>query len=247
MQTMAILPVLDLMQGLVVRGVAGRREEYRPIVSRLVHSAEPLAVARAFRDQFGLGEIYLADLDAIQHGVPQLAIYKRLCESDFRLWIDAGIRTSGDDVLAPLMEMGTSVVVGLESVAGPVELQEIVARVGAGNIVFSLDLKAGQPLGRTGLWPNPDAWSIAAHAITALGVRRLIVLDLSRVGVGAGVGTDEICGRLKQAFPKVEITAGGGVREMADVNRLTSIGVDRVLVASALHDGRLTPADLTAR
>jgi phosphoribosylformimino-5-aminoimidazole carboxamide ribotide isomerase len=245
MQTMAILPVLDLMQGLVVRGIAGRREEYRPIISKLVDSAEPLAVARAFREHFGFSEFYLADLDAIQHGLPQVATYRRLCEADFRLWIDAGIRTSGAGVLAALIESGASVVVGLESVGGPTELQRIVECVGAGRVVFSLDLKAGQPLGRTDLWPGPDAWSIAEHAITALGVRRLIVLDLTRVGVGAGVGTDELCGRLKQTFPDVEITAGGGVREMADVNRLTSIGVDRVLVASALHDGRITPADIT--
>src|SRR5205085_9347687 len=60
-----LLPVIDLMQGEVVHGIAGRREEYRPIVSILAESTKPLAVARAFREEFGFNELYLADLDAI--------------------------------------------------------------------------------------------------------------------------------------------------------------------------------------
>ena len=91
-----ILPVLDLMHGQIVRGIAGRRDAYRPIVSRLTDSAEPLAVARAFRSHFGFTEFYLADLDAIQHGQPALAIHDQLQQDGFRLWIDAGLCTDGD-------------------------------------------------------------------------------------------------------------------------------------------------------
>ena len=32
---MRIIPVLDLMNGVAVRAVGGRRSEYRPLVSRL--------------------------------------------------------------------------------------------------------------------------------------------------------------------------------------------------------------------
>jgi phosphoribosylformimino-5-aminoimidazole carboxamide ribotide isomerase len=66
------------------------------------------------------------------------------------------------------------------------------------------------------------------------------VLDLARVGVGEGVGTEKLCARLKQSYPDVEITAGGGVRTLDDVHLLDTIGVDYVLVSSALHDGRIT-------
>ena len=41
---MRILPVLDLKGGQVVRGLAGRRQEYQPIRSRLTPSCQPLAV-----------------------------------------------------------------------------------------------------------------------------------------------------------------------------------------------------------
>ena len=89
---MRILPVLDLMGGRVVRGVAGRRLEYRPIVSALCASSNPLDVARAFRARFGLNKLYLADLDAIAGGDPALPIYADLMSDGFHLWIDAGVR-----------------------------------------------------------------------------------------------------------------------------------------------------------
>ena len=240
-----ILPVLDLMRGQIVRGIAGQRDAYRPIKSTLVQSPDPLAVAQAFRTQFGFNEFYLADLDAIQLGQPSPRVYQALQNDGFRLWIDAGLCTSQDATLASLLEANAaSIIVGSESVEGPDELQRIVQRAGVQRVVFSLDLKAGRPLGRADLWPQDDAWSIAEHAISALGIRRLIVLDLACVGVGAGIGTEALCVRLKEAFPALQLIAGGGVRHIDDVKHLLSIGVDCVLVASALHDGRLTPNDI---
>ncbi len=242
---MPILPVLDLMGGHVVRGIAGRRENYRPVVSSLTASAEPLAVALALRNYFGFKEFYLADLDAIQHdGPPHRDVYQKLIDNGFRLWIDAGLCDSDDANLDALMDLQTSVIVGLESVAGPEGLRRIVARVGVERVVFSLDSKAGLPMGRVEFWPSADAWAIASHAIERIGLRRLIVLDLTKVGVGAGVGTEDLCARVKQTYPDVQLTAGGGVRGIEDVLALTRIGVDFVLVASALHDGRITPDDV---
>jgi phosphoribosylformimino-5-aminoimidazole carboxamide ribotide isomerase len=71
------------------------------------------------------------------------------------------------------------------------------------------------------------------------GISRLIVLDLARVGGGAGTGTDDLCRHIASTYPQVEVIAGGGVAGPADLGRLASAGVRGVLVASALHDGRL--------
>ena len=59
-----IIPVIDLKGGQVVRGVAGRRGEYRAVQSRMVQDARPKTVARAFATQFGFRQGYVADLDA---------------------------------------------------------------------------------------------------------------------------------------------------------------------------------------
>jgi phosphoribosylformimino-5-aminoimidazole carboxamide ribotide isomerase len=240
---MLILPVLDVKGGQVVRGVAGRREHYQPIVSGLTSSCRPLDMAVAFRESFGLSQLYLADLDALGGAPPALGTYAELQAAGFRLWVDAGVRDSTE--AGALVKAGLEgIILGLETLAGPAELE--VARAGCGDrLIFSLDLKAGEPL-RTGRgWDGQDPLAIAAR-VAAAGITRLIVLDLARVGVGAGPGTEALCAQLAAAFPHVEILAGGGVRSLADLRRLWDCGVRGALVASALHDGTLTRADLEA-
>lgn len=239
---MRILPVLDLQDGLVVRGRAGCRQEYRPIVSRLTSSARPGDVAQAILWHFGLSEFYLADLNAISGAVPAMAVYALLRNLGCRLWVDAGIQAAAQALL--LAEAGVErIIVGLETIQGPGELQELIRILGPARVVFSLDLRAGVPLGNRTAWVGPDAWSIATQALN-LGITSLIVLDLARVGTGQGVGTEALCVRLTSAFPSVEIIAGGGIRDIGDVRRLERGGIKAVLVASALHDGRLSPEDL---
>jgi phosphoribosylformimino-5-aminoimidazole carboxamide ribotide isomerase len=240
---MPILPVIDLKQGQVVRGIAGRRAEYKPIVSKLTDSARPLDVARAFRCHFGFNTMYLADLDAIEGCEPAAAIYESLRNDGFYLWVDAGVRTASDARRMRELKVN-SVVVGLETVEGPETLAS-VCRDLSDQLVFSLDLKNGRPLGNQADWKTDDAWSIAQRAI-GLGVSRLVVLDLARVGAGGGPGTEAICSQIRREYPYVEITAGGGVRGIDDIRMLLAAGANRVLVASRLHDWRIIPEDLAS-
>jgi phosphoribosylformimino-5-aminoimidazole carboxamide ribotide isomerase len=233
---MRILPVLDLQGGVVVRGVAGRRHEYRPLASRLTRSTQPLDVARALRAHLGLEELYVADLDAIAAGPQNLALYDALCRDSFVLWLDAGVRRVEQARALAGIE-GVQVVVGLETVAGPDVLVECVRELGD-RVVFSLDLRDGEPLGDRQAWEGGDALAIAERAIV-LGVRRLLVLDLARVGMGRGTGTEEVCRRLAAGHPEITLAAGGGVNGRDDLERLRGWGVGVALVASALHDGRL--------
>jgi phosphoribosylformimino-5-aminoimidazole carboxamide ribotide isomerase len=237
---MRIIGVLDLMDGQVVRGVAGRRGDYQPIVSRLCSTAEPRAVALALRRHFGLNELYLADLDAIAGHPPALAVYEDLLREGFRLRVDAGL--TGGAQARILTRTGVEIVAGLETVTGPTGLAEILAEQ-PDRCLFSLDLRDGQPLGILDGWKQPTARGIAEESIR-LGVKRLLVLDLARVGVGGGTGTEELCRTLIADHPNVEVMAGGGVRGMDDLLRLQTVGVSAVLVSSALHDGRLAPEEL---
>jgi HisA/HisF family protein len=238
---MRVIPVLDVMDGEVVHGLGGRRHEYRPIVSRLTASSRPLDVAAALASHFGCRELYVADLDAILDGEPAWPLYAALHEQAFRLWVDAGVRQMTR--ACQLADAGIDrIVVGLETVAGPAELAEIVRAFGE-RIVFSLDLRQGEPLGERDAWQRLDAEGIAVQAVR-LGVRRLLVLDLAQVGCNNGTGTRELCARLSTKYPQVSISAGGGVRHRGDLEDLRECGVQVALVASALHDGRLMRADL---
>lgn len=248
---MLILPVLDLKNGVVVRGVAGRRDEYRPIESRLAADARPATVARAFVEQLGLREGYLADLDAIAGAAPAWSAFRAAMQAGLRLWVDAGVREATRAAeLATFSIEGAPlarVIAGLESLDSPAKLTEIVSVVGVERIVFSLDLKHGAPL----LSESAQGWSVSAPLAVAAtaadcGVRAMIVLDLARVGVGSGAGTEDLCREISRKWPHIELIGGGGVRALADLRSLQAAGCRGALVASALHDGRLSAADLAA-
>ena len=238
---MHIVPVLDLKAGEVVRGIAGERKNYRPIVSRLTPSAKPLDVAQAFRQEFGLSEFYLADLDAIAGRDPAYSVYSALRELGCRIWVDAGVRA--DDALAgKIAGVVDRLVVGLETIAGPKALAQVLKKVRRERVVFSLDLKNGIPLCQTS-WKSDEAWGIVLEAVE-MGVARILVLDLRRVGVNEGPGTEELCKKISRAYPHIEIAAGGGIRNRGDLLRLRDAGVAVAIVASALHDGRISRQDL---
>src|SRR5262249_9637204 len=144
--------------------IAGRRNEYKPYQSPLAASADPLVVASAFRTHFGLTELYLADLDAIAGQGPALKTFTPLHSDGFKLLIDAGLRTAADAL--PLLGVGVAgVIAGLETLAGPDALANLLELVGPDRLVFSVDLKNGQPLATAAAWRNVDPWNIATAAI----------------------------------------------------------------------------------
>lgn len=239
---MRVVPVLDLLKGVVVRGVAGRRSEYRPVVSRLTSRTDPLGVARALRVEYGLDTFYVADLDAILRARPDWNAYRELVDDGFTLWIDAGLREV--ETAEKLLAQGAAAVIaGLETWPGAPALSQLCAATGSERLIFSLDLQEGMSLGHRQWWPDDNPERIAAR-VAAAGVRRLIVLDLAGVGVNNGVGTLDLCRRLRAVHPGCELTTGGGVRHADDLGALRDAGIDNVLIASALHDGHVTRGDL---
>ena len=241
---MLIIPVLDLLNGVVVRGVGGRRDEYRPVESVLTQSARPTDVAQAFREQFGLTALYVADLDGILRQRPNADVFRQLTSDGMELWIDAGVRSVSDAKF--LFSAGAAkIVVGLESIPDGRLLSELVAEFGASRVIFSLDLIAGRPMSGHSDWPDASPLGIARTAI-GLGLTQLIVLDLASVGEQRGLSTIALCEAIRRIAPEVCLITGGGIRSTADLRPLQDAKIDGVLIATALHNGKIGQVELSA-
>jgi phosphoribosylformimino-5-aminoimidazole carboxamide ribotide isomerase len=205
-----------------------------------------LELARSLRSALGLGSLYLADLDAIEGGRPQLAIYRRLIDVLSQVWIDAGVRDVSS--AGPLFELDrarASIVVGLETIGGPGDLAAILARAGAERVVFSLDLDDGHPRVRNlHAWGTADPLEITLRAIHE-GIRRMLILDLARVGTGSGTGTEDLLIRIRAAQPAIDVWVGGGISGINEIRGIREAGSAGVLIGSALHDGRIGARELT--
>ncbi|MDZ4687510.1 MAG: HisA/HisF-related TIM barrel protein [Planctomycetaceae bacterium] len=234
-----MIPVIDLLDGRVVRGVGGRRAEYRPITSPLVTAPDPLTVATALRQLCGHATLYVADLDAILHRQPHTVLYEQLTSAGGTLLVDAGVREVADALA--VAATGADVIVGLETVADALTLRRIAEAISTDRLVFSVDLMHGCSLGGAG-WPDraPDI----IEQVLACGITRLIVLDLADVGTDSGGSTEGLCRQILTCWPTVRLIAGGGVRGPDDLARWSQVGVEGVLIASALHDGRIAREDI---
>jgi phosphoribosylformimino-5-aminoimidazole carboxamide ribotide isomerase len=233
-----VLPVLDLLDGVVVRGVAGEREKYRPLRSQLTDKTSPVEVALAIRERFSLNELYIADLDGIVSGSPNFDCLRALHAAGFELMVDAGLRSAAD--AEQLLACGVSaLIVGLETDPAASLLRTMIERFGTDRLIFSLDLKGGRPLGRIDEAADASPRALCDRVVR-VGFSRLIVLDLAAVGMEAGPATLDLCRAIRAAHPELELITGGGVRAPDDLVKLSRAGADAALVASGLHNGSLT-------
>lgn len=241
---MKVIPVLDLLNGITVQAIAGRRSEYRPIRSHLTDSVDPSVVLRQLTPVCQSQMAYIADLDAIMGREPNRCTLAELSRMDLSLLVDAGIQSPED--AQELFDLGIhSVVVALESLPGPQAARHLLAQFDPATLVLSLDLRSGSPIAQYPDWRrSPPADLMQEFA--AMGYRRWIILDLASVGTAQGVSTRALCQRLRDLQPDDEIITGGGICSAADLHDLAAIEVDGVLVASALHNGSLTRSDILA-
>ena len=226
-----LIPVVDLLQGQVVRAVRGDRKAYRPIVSALCASSDPVTVARILCDHCAARQLYVADLDALQGGAVQLAVLADLLQAlpEVELWLDAGLAdaAAGEALRGQLAPHASRIVLvyGSESLRSREALERCFAR--DSGAALSLDRRDGQRLDPAGCWEAVELWP-----------ERLIVMTLERVGSGAGPDLETLQ-EVRSLAPGAMVIGAGGIRSEDDLARASAAGADAWLVASALHDLQL--------
>ena len=222
---MQIIPVIDLMGGLVVRARLGERASYAPLATPLAATSAPLDVVAGLLALHPFKILYVADLDAIAETGDHAGVLAGLATAfpGLRFWVDNGVADLAR-AEAWLAGHDGDLVIGSESQRDA----DLVERLrGNARIILSLDFRGeafqGPPelLARPGLWPQ-----------------RVIAMTLARVGSDAGPDMARLAGVVAQAGDR-KVFAAGGLRGAAVVRALAAGGVAGVLVASALHDGRL--------
>ncbi|MGZ6007405.1 MAG: HisA/HisF-related TIM barrel protein [Rhizomicrobium sp.] len=229
---MEIIPVIDLKGGLVVRARMGQRDQYRPIETPLSPSSDPVDVVRGLLGVSTFRTLYVADLDAIERrGDARKALGRvKSAFPQLDVWVDNGLADA--DAARAFLNVGSDhLVLGSEAQTGHrlVETLRDDPRV-----ILSLDFRHDTFIGPPELLAAPEIWP-----------RRIIVMTLARVGSGAGPDLERLAA-IHRISGRRLVYAAGGLRHAGDLVELKNAGIAGVLVASALHDGRLTRADIAA-
>lgn len=239
---MKLIPVMDILNGIVVHAVKGERKNYKPLKSCLCPTSNPLDVALAFR-KIGFKSLYVADLDAIQKETLNISFIKRLREEvKFEeIMVDVGVYSYKKP--EKILENGASkVVVGTETLQKLEDLIILLKRIPSKKVVVSLDYKDKKILTRAEELANLSL-DEAAFKLQNIGVRNLIFIDLSRVGSEEGVNINLVKKIIN--VTSIPLIVGGGVRSIEDVLNLKKLGVFGVLIATALHKGEIRKEDIS--
>ena len=229
-----LVGVIDFRGGHAVHAIQGNRSAYAPVPCV---NGDPIQLARAYT-AFGIRQIYIADLDAIQTQSAPSTWLNRIAdslESEIELLIDIGWR--GDEP--------ASVKRSIQAISDRLPRASWIA---AGEAAISTDaltaLSKLIPASRLmlGLDYHDDKWM--SNKVTEsdwLDIaskhcpRGAVVLDLKAVGSASGPYTAQRCRKLKNRFPDWQIISGGGIRCQADARVLMEAGCQSCLVATSIH------------
>ena len=237
---MKIIPVIDVLNGIAVHGIRGERKKYQPLKSLLCNSSDPVDIAASF-EKLGFSSLYLADLDAILNNSPNYATYKQITDNtSLALMVDAAI--SNINRAENVLETGVStIVIGSETLTSLDFVKNAVNEFGKNKVVVSIDQKNGKLLSTSDSIRSLDAVSFAEQ-LEALGVCQIILLELDRVGTEHGTNFS-LMNKI-QKTTKLEVIVGGGIRSIQEMKDLREAGVSGALVATVLHNGKVTVDDL---
>jgi phosphoribosylformimino-5-aminoimidazole carboxamide ribotide isomerase len=221
-----IIPVIDVMGGIVVHARGGMRHNYQPLQSKITASFELVEVISALLTLHDFKNIYIADLDAIKNHTYDLALYEKLCQRfpELEFWLDIGIRTKDDWQMMSSLK-------GLQCVVGSESLEEIdllkLPQIKQ-QIILSLDYQNGRFLGRAELAKQVADWP-----------EKIIVMNLDYVGAQSGPDLSLLT-KMQKLSINSEVVAAGGIRNEADLEQLEKQGIRATLIASALHNGNIS-------
>lgn len=223
---MIVIPVIDLLAGHAVLARQGRRDDYRPVDSPLCRAGAALPLARSLCTGLGARHLYIADLDAIQGRGDHLDLIAaiRAALPAVELWVDAGLRDP-EALTAWRSAIDARPVIGSESWSS-------TAAIPDADAILSIDMDGRGLRDPSAIVRDPRRRP-----------RDLILMNLQRVGSAQGPDLDLLAAWRHEA-PEASLYLAGGVRDAADLDAAAEAGAAGVLLASAIHDGRIGAAEM---
>ena len=238
---MRVIPVLDVLDGVVVHAIKGRRKEYKPLKSVICESANPVDVAMALKT-VGFSWLYFADLNAITGNGDNFSALVTIVEkTGLQLMVDAGVTSMEKAEL--ILQHTSKIIIGTETLTNTGFIEKAISSFGAERVVVSLDTQNRRILGRFNLEKFQTPISLLLE-FQRMGLNQVVLLDLARVGSKQGIDEAFVSDVLDNV--SFSVLVGGGVRDMNDLLRLDKIGVYGVLLATALYSGTIAVNDLLA-
>ena len=220
MGKLAIYFVTDLLNGLVVRGVSGKRQEYKPIRDEStlsLPSSNPIEVVEFIKPK----NLYVADLDRIMGVGNHSELIERLIPFVDDLIADCGFKDPFE-----VKDLPFSPVLGTETF----DIRQLERIEKTENVVVSIDI-LDSVLDASSSFKD---WVEMVDFLNSFRLKGVIVLTLKKVGTSSSLDWELLETAIDASTNP--IFGGGGVKSLNDLERAKEIGCKALLVATAVHN-----------
>ena len=240
---MKIIPAIDLHEGKCVRLYKGDFDKVTQ------YSDQPLEIAHMYAGM-NVEDLHIVDLDGARTGSQHNAgVVRGLCaDTAMSVQLGGGIRRR--EHVRQWLDNGVDrCVIGSVAVTEPESVAAWFDEFGAESIVLALDVtidEAGPVLATHG-WTKSSGLSLwdVMDRYAANGARHLLCTDIGRDGAMSGPNF-ELYGQILRRYPDIRLQASGGVRDIADLERLRALGVPAAITGKALLDGKISTAEVNS-
>lgn len=229
---MQIIPSFDLLDGKLVRLRQGDFEQ------KTEYDANPLELAKEL-EAAGIRRLHMVDLDGARTGRPANLHILAEVAAHTRLEIDYGGGLRSIPSLKQVWDAGAMLFsVGSVALVAQDEFSAWVDKFGPDRFLVGADVR-NHHLAVHG-WAEQTEVSIFGflEKMMRLGIVNFTVTDIERDGELSGPGLDLYKDILRQ-FPDIQLVASGGVRDVADLESLRSIGCAGAIVGKAFFEGKI--------
>lgn len=239
---MRLIPAIDLRAGRCIRLLQGEFEK------ETVYRDDAVQLAVEYRD-LGADWLHVVDLDGAKgEGQDNRALLVELAAVEgLRLQVGGGIRDA--TFAAELLSRGVErLVVGSLAVTQPQELVRWLQRFGPDKVVLALDVRldqGGVPMIATHGWRRQSELSLwtLLERFNDHGLIHVLTTDIGRDGALSGPNLGLYQEALKR-YPHIDWQASGGIRDGADLEALSALGLAAAISGRALLEKRLTAKEL---
>ena len=227
-----LLPAIDLIDGKCVRLTQGDYSQKKSYFD------DPLEAAKQF-EAAGLRRLHLVDLDGAKQGrvINYKILEKIAVKTSLKIDFGGGIRSTKDLEIA--FECGaTQITAGSVAVKKKDETISWINKYGAEKIILGADVK-NEKLATEG-WQEESKVYIFdfLNEYKEKGIKYVICTDISKDGMLEGPGI-ELYKKIMGEIEGLKLIASGGVKDLADIEKLQELGVYGVIIGKALYEGKI--------
>lgn len=230
---MRVFPAVDILGGRCVQLVQGKREDATVYGS-------PLECAERWICE-GADALHVINLDGAfgDSGKNARLIREVISETGVFVQLGGGIRST-EDAGAWLNTGVDRVILGTLAIDSPESVSQLSDEFGKDAVVAGVDAKEGQVVVR-GWEQSAGDYIEWAQRFESLGAGALLFTNVDVEGLQKGIDSGPV--RKLVESTSIPVVAAGGISCPQDVATLKSLGVDGIVLGSALYSGKIALKD----